>query len=409
MKTPQVDLVYDPYSFEIDKNPYPYFKRLRDEAPLYYNEKYNFYALSRYEDVNEASKDWETYSSARGTLLEILDMDPAFLPKIIIFMDPPEHDRMRKLVSRGFSPGRIAALEPRIRQLISEMLDHYKPGDTFDIVQDFAAPMSSIVIGELVGIPEADRIIVRQWNESALQINEGDEAAHVFKNRKEGVEDVAAMKIQDYLKRLIAKRRSEPQDDMISAIIDARVQEDSGDTRPLDDQEVLDFVNLLAGAGIETVSRLMGWAGYYLPEYPAQLAELVKNPALIPGAIEELLRIEAPSPVQARILKKPVTLYGKTLPVGTKILLLTASAGHDERHYPNPEQFDIHRNARHVSFGQGVHFCLGAALARLEATVALEELLKRFPSWTVQKEKSEYLHTSTVRGYKRLPITCQAG
>lgn len=405
MTSAQVELVYDPYSFDIDKNPYPYFKRLRDEAPLYYNEKYNFYALSRYEDVNEASKDWATYSSARGTLLEILDMDPVFLPKIMIFMDPPEHDRLRKLVSRGFSPGRIAALEPRIRQLVCDMLDQYKPGDTFDIVQDFAAPMSSIVIGELVGIPEEDRIIVRQWNESALQINEGDEAAHVFKNRKEGMQDLAAMKIQDYLKQLIGKRRSHPQDDMISAVLDARVEEDDGNTRPLDDQEVLDFVSLLAGAGIETVSRLMGWAGFYLPRHPDQLAELAKHPELIPGAIEELLRIEAPSPVQARILTKPVTLYGKTLPVGTKILLLTASAGHDERQYKNPEQFDIHRNAKHVSFGQGVHFCLGAALARLDATVALEELLKRFPTWTVKTEKAEYVHTSTVRGYKRLPIS----
>jgi cytochrome P450 len=405
MSVEQVDLVYDPYSFEIDKNPYPYFKRLRDEAPLYYNEQYNFYALSRYADVNEASRDWETYSSSRGTILELIDMDPAFLPKMIIFMDPPQHDRMRKLLSRGFAPGQMAKLEGRIRQLVCEILDAYQPGDSFDLVQDFAAPMASIVIGELAGIPAEDRAIVRQWNETALQVKEGDAAAHVFKNRKAGVRDVGAMNIQDYLKQLIASRRAAPQDDMISAIIHAKIEEDDGDMRPLDDQEILDFVGLLAGAGIETVSRFMGWAGYYLPEHPEQLEELVKDAALIPAAIEELLRYEAPSPVQGRVLMKTVTLYGKTLEPGTKILLLTAAACRDERQYKNPDALDIHRNAKHVAFGQGVHFCLGAALARLQARVALEELLKRFPTWKVDKNKVEQVHTSTVRGYRRLPIT----
>lgn len=404
MAIPQVDLVYDPYSFEIDRNPYPYFKRLRDEAPLYYNEKYNFYALSRYEDVNEASKDWVTYSSSRGTILELIDMDPAYLPKMIIFMDPPQHDRMRKLVSRGFAPGRIAQLEARIRTLVCELLEGYKPGDTFDLIQDLAAPMASIVIGELAGVPEEDRAIVRQWNEAALQLKEGDNAARVFKNRREGVRDVAAMNVQDYLKGLIALRRQEPKDDLISTVIHAKLEEGEGDIRPLDDQEILDFVGLLAGAGVETVSRFMGWAGYHLPEYPDQLAQLAKDPALIPGAIEEILRFDAPSPVQGRVLMKPVTLYGKTLLPGSKILLLTASACRDEREYQNPDVLDIHRHPKHVAFGQGVHFCLGAALARLEARVALEEVLKRFPTWTVDKNNMEQVHTSTVRGFRRLPI-----
>ena len=405
MASTQVDLTYDPYSFEIDKNPYPYFKRLRDEAPLYYNEKFNFYALSRYEDVNEASRDWATYSSSRGTILELIDMDPAYLPKMIIFMDPPQHDRMRKLVSRGFAPHRIAQLEGRIRRLVCDLLEPYRPGDTFDLIQDFAAPMASIVIGELAGVPEQDRAIVRQWNEAALQLNEGDNAARVFKNQRDGVQDLTAMNVQDYLKQLIARRRIDPKEDLISAVIHARLEEEDGDMRPLDDQEVLDFVGLLAGAGVETVSRFMGWAGYHLAEHPDQLAQLAKDHSLIPGAIEEILRFEAPSPVQGRVLMKPVTLYGNTLQPGTKILLLTASACRDERQYKDPDTFDIHRNPKHVAFGQGVHFCLGAALARLEARVALEELLKRFPSWQVNKDKIEQVHTSTVRGFRRLPIT----
>jgi cytochrome P450 len=335
-------------------------------------------------------------------------MDPEFLTKMIIFLDPPEHDRMRKLVSRGFSPKRIADLESRIRQLVCDILDTYQPGDTFDMVQDFAAPMASIVIGDLAGIPEEDRAIVRQWGESSLQLEEGDSAARVFKNRQEGIRDLEAITIQEYLSKLITSRRAEPREDLVSDIIHARIEEADGDTRPLDDKEVHDFVSLLSGAGIETVSRLMGWAGYYLPEHPDQLQELVKDPSLIPGAIEELLRIEPPSPVQARVVMKPVTLYGQTLEPGTKILLLTASACRDERQYRNPDQFDIHRAAKHVAFGQGVHFCLGAALTRLEVRIALEELLKRFPRWTVDKENAEHVHTSTVRGFRRLPITVHA-
>lgn len=401
-------IYYDPYSFEIDENPYPWFKRLRDEAPLYYNEKYNFYALSRFADIDAASKDWETFSSARGTVLELLDLPAENIPKMIIFMDPPQHDRMRALVNRGFNPRQIAKLEPRLREIASGLLAPFGSGDTFDFIQDYSGPFASMVIGELAGVPQEDLHLVRQWGEEQLQIKEGEDsfqAVKSMKGQKAPADAQSRVNLHSYFKELARKRRAQPQDDMISAVMASEIEGEGGENRPLDEREMLDFIFLLSGAGVETVSRLMGWAGVYLPRHPAQFDELRNNYALIPGAIEELLRIEPPSPVQARITTRPVTLHGQALAEGTRILLLTGSAGRDEREYQEPDRFDIHRNARHVSLGKGVHFCLGAALARLEAKVALEEMLKRFPDWTPDEAGSERIHTSTVRGYRRLPVT----
>ncbi|MDX1733578.1 MAG: cytochrome P450 [Halioglobus sp.] len=401
-----VDLYYDPYSFEIDEDPYPYFKRLRDEAPLYYNEKYDFYALSRYDDVLAASKDWKTYSSARGTVLELLDLPPEHIPRMMIFMDPPQHTRMRNIVSRGFTPRHIARLENRAREIARELLAPFGPGDTFDLIQDFSAPFASMVIGELAGVPREDLDIVRQWGEEQLTLEEGEEAFRGAKTMAaEAGSDLARARrdVWQYFKELAGLRRAEPQDDMISAIIASEIEEE-GEARPLDERELLDFIGLLSGAGTETVSRLMGWAGTLLPAHPDQFAQLRGDFSLLPGAVEELLRIEAPTPVQARITTRPVTVHGTVLPVGTKVLLLTGAAGRDERQYAEPDRFDIHRGAKHVSLGQGVHFCLGASLARLEARVALEELITRFGGWVPELDGAERIHTSTVRGYRRLPV-----
>jgi len=403
----QAEPYYDPFSYEIDEDPYPWFKRLRDETPLYYNDKHDFYALSRYRDVDDASRDWQTFSSARGTVLELLDMPPEQLPRMIIFMDPPQHDRLRKLVNRGFYPRRIAELEPRLREIAGELLAPFERGDTFDLVQDYAGPFSAMVIGALAGVPEEDRHIVRQWNEAGLQLKEGETAAEGIKvllKHSNSVEERPRVDMQAYFRALADERRKNPREDMISAIIASEIEEEDGDLRPLDNREVLDFIALLSGAGTETVSRMLGWAGVYLPAHPEQMAQLVANPSLIPGAIEELLRIEPPSPVQARVTQQPVTLYGEHLEAGTRVLLLTGSAGRDEREYDEPDRFDIHRNAKHASFGRGVHFCLGAALARLEGRVALEELFRRFPRWEVDQNNAERMHTSTVRGYLRLPV-----
>ncbi|NND67679.1 MAG: cytochrome P450 [Halioglobus sp.] len=402
-----VEPYYDPYSFEIDENPYPWFKRLRDEAPLYYNEKYDFYALSRYEDVLEASKDWTTYSSARGTVLELLDVPVEHLPQMIIFMDPPQHSRLRRLVSRGFSPLQINRIEAQVRAIARRLLEPFAKGDTFDLIQDYAGPFASMVIGQLAGVPPEDLDILRQWGEDQLTIDEGDESfksAQVMKGEGDDQAVAARTNIGAYFRELAAKRRAEPRDDMISAIIAAEVEGEEGDSRPLSERELLDFIALLSGAGTETVSRLLGWAGVYLPDHPEQFALIKQDRTLLPGAIEELLRIEPPSPVQARVTTAPVTVHGQTLPAGSRVLLLTGAAGRDEREYDAPDRLDIYRNAKHVSLGQGVHFCLGANLARLEARVAIEELLDKFGGWTPDRENAERIHTSTVRGYRRLPI-----
>ncbi len=403
-----VDLYYDPYSFEIDENPYPYFKRLRDEAPVYYNEKYDFYALSRYADVLEASKDWHTYSSARGTVLELLDVPPENLPQMIIFMDPPQHSRLRKLVSRGFSPRQIDRIETQVRDIARRLLAPFAPGDTFDLVQDYAALFASMVIGQLAGVPSEDLDILRQWGEDNLTIEEGGDSfktAEVMKGKGDADALARRTNIGDYFKSLAQKRRSEPQDDMISAIIDSRIEGDDGQTRPLTERELLDFIMLLSGAGTETVSRLLGWAGTYLPAYPEQFDAVKADRALLPGAVEELLRIEPPTPVQARVTTADVTLHGQAVPAGSRVLLLTGAAGRDEREYADPDRLDIRRHAKHVSLGQGVHFCLGANLARLEARVAIDELLNKFGGWAPHPDRGERIHTSTVRGYRRLPVT----
>jgi cytochrome P450 len=398
---------YDPYDFDIDENPYPCFRRLRDEAPLYYNDKYDFYALSRYEDVLNASKDWQTFSSARGTVLELLDLPPEQIPQMMIFMDPPQHDRMRRLVSRGFSPRQIGRLEQRTREIARELLAPFRPGDSLDLIDDYAAPFASMVIGELAGVPREDLHIVRQWGEDQLTLEEGKDKFQGAKTMTADADsEVAAARrdVWSYFKELIEKRRSEPQDDMISAVVASEIEEEGGEVRPLDDRELLDFIGLLSGAGTETVSRLMGWAGVYLPGHPDQFEEIRADLSLLPGAIEELLRIEPPSPVQARITTRPIELYGTELAAGTKILLLTGSAGRDERQYDDPDRFDIHRNAKHVTLGQGVHFCLGASLSRLEARVALEELIAKFTTWEPDIANARRIHTSTVRGYRHLLV-----
>jgi cytochrome P450 len=399
------DINYDPYSYEIDEDPHPVWKQMRDVAPLYRNDRFDFWALSRFEDVHHASADWRTFSSSRGTVLETLDIPPELLPQFMIFMDPPQHDRLRKVVGRGFSAKRIHELEPRIRELAVRYLDRFSPGDSLDFVQDFGAKLPMMVIGSLLGIPEADQDQVRIWSDEGLHLDEGETSANTFKNLETG--DFRGGDITEYYASFLEWKRKNPGDDLVDVILDSQIENDDGTTRPLSDREILDFIGLLAGAGNETVARLLGWAGFLLPRYPDQLALLSSDPSTIPPAIEELLRFEAPSPVQARVTLKPTELHGTELEPGSKILLLTGSAGRDEREYPgNPDELDITRKApRHVSFGYGVHFCLGAFLARNEACIALEEFVKKFPTWTVDEDKAERVHTSTVRGYHRVPIT----
>jgi cytochrome P450 len=388
---------YDPYDYDIDVDAQAVWKRLRDEAPLYRNERYDFWALSRFHDVLEASVDTETFSSAEGTVLDLMGkLEP---PYPMIFRDPPEHTQLRKLVSRAFSPRRIADLEAQVRAIAAGYLDRYVGAGGFDYVADFGANLPMMVIGAMLGVPEADRDQIRHWSDEALHREPGetDAGARVTETRR---------KLFGYFARYLQERRAAPRDDMMTDLLEAEIRLDDGGTRRLTDLEVLVFINLLSAAGNETVARLLGWTGATLARFPGERRRLVDDPTLIPNAVEELLRYEAPSPVQARTVTHDVERHGQIVPTGARMLLLTGSAGRDEREYPDPDRFDVGRKLeRHVTFGYGIHFCLGASLARLEGRIAIAETLRRFPEWAVDWDRTRMVHTSTVRGYESLPIT----
>jgi cytochrome P450 len=390
------EIYYDPYDREIDADPHPVWRRMRDEAPLYRNDRFDFWALSRFQDVLDASIDVETYSSARGTVLELMGEELPLKP--MIFMDPPEHDRLRGLVSRAFTPRRIAGLKSSIREIVRGQLDAQVGGSGFDFVADFGAKVPMMVISSMLGVPEEDREQIRRWTDEMLHREPGetDPTARIGPIMGE---------IAGYFVRYVNERRERPADDMMMDLLQAEFEDVAGAKRRLSDVELIAFILLLSGAGNETVARLLGFAGATLASFPEQREKLVARPGLIPNAIEELLRYEAPSPVQGRTVMREVEWYGTGIPAGSVILLLTGSAGRDERQYPDPDRFDVERKiSRHVSFGYGPHFCLGASLARLEARVALEEVLARFPHWEVEWSGVERVTTSTVRGFAKLPI-----
>jgi cytochrome P450 len=304
---------------------------------------------------------------------------------------------MRVLVSKAFTRGRVAALEDRIRQVCCELLDAQVGSGGFDYVGDFGAQLPSLVISSLLGVSPADRPRVLELINTTFHI----EPDVGMMNE---VSFGAQIELHGYLTDQLADRRTSPQDDLITALTEAELT-DSGQVRRLTDKEAADFAVLLISAGTETVAKLLGWASVILADHPDQRADMAADPSLNPAAVEELLRYEAPSPVQGRVLSRPVELYGATLPKSAKVLLLTGSAGRDDRVWDHPDEFDIKRKPeQHVSFGIGAHFCLGAALARMEGRIALEETLKRFPEWRVDTPNAVRLHTSTVRGYKSVPI-----
>jgi cytochrome P450 len=390
------DLSYDPYDTEIDRDPYPVWKRLRDEAPLYRNEQYDFFALSRFDDVERGLLDWETFSSARSDILEIIRANPELPPGLILFEDPPVHDVHRGVVSRVFTPKAMTALESKVREYCARCLDPAVGTGGFDFVRDLGAPMPMRTIGSLLGIPEQDQEAIRDRLDGGLHLGEGEEI------EIPEVGELSAEMFGDY----VDWRADHPSDDLTTQLLHAEFEDETGTTRTLTRDEVLMFVNLLAGAGNETTTRLIGWTGKVLAEHPDQRREIAADRSLVPQAIEELLRYEAPSPVQARYVTRDTEHHGETVPAGSVMLLLNASANRDERRYPDADRFDIHRPVtQNLTFGFGIHFCLGAALARLEGRVALDEVLTRFPDWEVDWDHAVQARTSTVRGWEALPVT----
>ena len=390
------DVYYDPYDVEIDADPYPVFRRLREEAPLYHNDKYDFYALSRFDDVERGLVDRETYISGRGAILELIQADIEMPPGVILFEDPPVHTMHRGLLSRVFTPKKMNALEPKIRELCARSLDPLVGAGRFDFIRDLGAQMPMRVIGMLLGIPEQDQEAIRDRTDAELRTKPGQPMKYSQDRFVTG----------EVFAEYVDWRAEHPSDDLMTEMLHAEFEDETGTTRRLTRDEVLTYVNVVAGAGNETTTRLIGWAGKVLGDHPDQRRELVEDRSLVPNAIEELLRFEPPAPHVARYVSREVTHYGRTVPEGSVMVFLVGAANRDERRHPDGDRFDIHRDVgQHLTFGYGIHFCLGAALARLEGRIALDEILARFPEWEVDLDRAKIAQTSTVRGYETLPIT----
>ncbi len=390
------DLYYDPYDREIDRDPYPVFRRLRDEAPLYHNERLGFWGLSRFADVDAALKDIKRLSSAKGDILEVVKADPVMPPGVFINEDPPQHTVHRALVARAFTVRRMKMVEDKIRTFCAACLDPLTGSDRFDFVKDLGDELPMRAIGMLVGIPDAEQPKVR------------DHAQRNMRNQRPG-EPMAVDKDHYFDGNRYAEyvewREENPSDDLITELLNVEFEDVDGRVRRLSKDEILTFLAVIAGAGVDTTGRLFGWMGKVLAEHPDQRRELVEDRSLIPNAIEELLRYEPPGPHVARYVTEDVEYHGQTVPAGSAMLLMVASANRDERRFEDPDRFDIHRAiGQHVTFGHGAHYCLGAALARMEGRVALDEVLDRFPDWEADLEGARRSPTSTVRGWDSMPV-----
>jgi cytochrome P450 len=390
-----VALEYDPFDFSLDVDPWPVWGRLREEAPLYRNEARGFYALSRFADVWSVLGDWRTYSSSRGNLLEVIALPGDARPRFLSFLDPPEHQQLRRIVARGFSPAAVSALEPRIRELAAKGLDRLLGAGEFDFVGDFAAQLPVAVIAELMGLPEALHGRLLGWTDAHMARRQGQT------DYEQGVLD----EMRECIAELSAERRLNPREDMLSVMACASIPGPDC-PRALEPQELLDLMVQLILAGSETSARLMGWSVRLLAQHPGQARRLWEDPDLIPGAIEEVLRYEPPLVRQARLVTRDVEWHGRTVREGSVLLLLFGAAMRDPREFEHPDEFRVDRRIeRPLAFSAGIHHCLGASLARLEGRIVLEELTRRFRSWDVDEEGLEFAFSSFNRGYGRIPIT----
>jgi cytochrome P450 len=391
---PEQDLYWDPYDAAINMDPYALFERLRDDAPLYYNEPYDFYLLSRADDVERALVDHERLSSARSNILELIRSDMELPPGFFIFEDPPQHTMHRGVLSRVFTPKKMAALEADVRGFCARTLDPLVGSDGFDFVRDFGAPVSSRVIGMMLGIPESDQTAVRTQVEANIKTGSGkpiDADPSTFDPTM----------FADY----IDWRADHPSDDLMTALLEVEFVDEHDTTRRLRRDELLNSVLLLAGAGNETTAKLIGWTGKLLADHPDQRREIVADPSLAPDAVEEILRFEPPGFQFARSVVEDAEFSGGTVPAGNVVVCSLGAANRDPRRFPDGDRFDIRRRPTGIlTFSFGIHFCLGAALARLQGRVALEEMLKRFPDWTVDEANAVLVPTSTTRGFDTLPV-----
>lgn len=397
---------FDPFSDDFFEHPYEIYRRLRDQAPVYYSEKYDFYAITRHEDVTAAFKDTETFSSSRGIDLAMVQSGNPVPAPLIIMLDPPEHRRMRSLVNRVFTPKAVAKLQPMIEEVIEQYIAPVEAevarSGRFDVVHDFSALFPVEVITRMLGVPVEMRQQVRLWLDKSLEREPG-----TIHTSAEGIEAGVASGLMYY--ELIQQRRENPQDDMISRLIAVELEreEGSGEVTKLDDVEITAFATLLGGAGAETVTKLIGHAAVTFGRHPEVWERLYNDRSLVPNAVEELLRFEAPAQYMVRYCMKKTTVRGVTIPEGAAVMVIPASANRDERAFPDPDTFDIDRpreQAVNVGFGYGIHSCLGAALARMESAIALDRLLDLMPKFEVIHEECKRVNMTNVAGWKHVPV-----
>jgi cytochrome P450 len=384
---------WDPYNPKYFADPYPVFRRLREEAPVYYNAEYDFYAVSRYDDVERGLGDRDTFPSGRGGVLELIKSGAKFPKGAFIFEDPPLHGIHRGVLTKVFTPKRMSALEPQIRAFCAKALDPLVGGGEFNFIDDLGRDMPMRVIGMLLGIPEDDLKAVQKEADDKLRTEPG-------KPMDYGDQNMMGEGFDEY----IAWRAKHPSDDLMTELLNSDIVDETGTTRKLTHEEVVIFSTILAGAGNETTNRLIGWTGKLLAEHPDQRRAIYNDRSLINQSIEEILRFEPPGPSVARYVANDTEFQGVKIPEGSAVCFLVAAANRDERKIPNAEVFDIHRErVPHLTFGYGFHACLGNALARVEGRVALDEVISRFPDWEVDLEAAHLSSTSTVRGWETLP------
>ncbi|GAY18123.1 cytochrome P450 [Mycobacterium sp. shizuoka-1] len=391
-----VDLVLDPYSYDFHEDPYPYYKRLRDEAPLYRNEERNFWALTRHADVHKGFRNTTALSNKLGVSLDPISRTPeAHRTMSFLAMDDPGHLRLRTLVSKGFTPRRIRELEARVLELTREHLDSALENESFDYITEFAGKLPMDVISELVGVPREDRQHLRALADGVM-------------HREDGVPDVpqsaieASMDLLVYYADMVTQRRKKPSEDLTSALVEAEIDGDR-----LGDDEIMAFLFLMVVAGNETTTKLLGNAAFWGGRNPDQLAPVYADRSRVVDWVEETLRYDTSSQILARTVVDDIEFYGTTLHDGDVLLLVPGAAHRDERVFDDPDEYRIGREigSKLLSFGSGAHFCLGAHLARMEARVALTELFERIRGYEVDEANAVRVHSSNVRGFAHLPIT----
>jgi cytochrome P450 len=392
---PQV--VFDPYSEEFYADPHATYRRMRAEAPVYHHEELDFYALTRYRDVAAAYRDFQTYSSAGGLDLAMIKRGDQ-PPNAILYMDPPEHGRMRGLVNKAFTPRAIQSQRDTVIELVQRYLGEVDPR-RFDLVEEFAAIFPAEVVGRLVGVPAHRNQQFREWVAEGFRYEPGQ-------IEPSEMTVTVLLNIAAYCYELVRERRAQPQDDMMSALIAAEVVRENGEPTSLADDEIALFTMILTGAGTETVTKLIANAVVAFAKHPDQWRKLLDDRSKIPAAVEEVMRFDCPILYNVRRTAKEVTLHGVTIPAGKPVLLCGLSANRDPDVFTDPDTFDIDRKpeGQHLGLGYGVHTCLGAALARMETAIALEHLLDFMPRYEIVWERCQRVNTPTVAGWSRLPV-----